>query len=417
MISTRTKHAALLFPAFFLYACGGSGSPSSDPANPADSAVVVFGDETTQAGSPQTDNDLAAIENSTRFDEDELATETDVADQSGDVEDVPVATEQATNNQAGTAALGQNTDSVASNNTSPSTGNSGVVSAVYPNSFCVEPGVSSVSFEPYSAPRNGSNQNGVYVPFPASGFGWDGTKLCDLEGSRELDEIEVLVPYVADRPDTDGKIAKDEWIRAVNASTVNYETNTNDIDNLLLSPVPRYQDGAGYSEWWALHDGTNLYLRVRVTNDNFSAIIFDSEMPWHDDSVELYIDGDNSKGESYDGINDFQVFVSADNSILPYIAGTSAPGLRIFHRSSGGHHYDIEVAINLESAGIVIGKPFGFDVHINEDDNGGDRDAKWGWFEKTGFDRSWFQPSRFGTLLLADCENRDQCGSYQSLLP
>ena len=414
------NHAALLISVSFVTACGGSGG--SDTSSPASvSPDILAGDEITLAVTPQSDNDSADIENGSQGDEVALSNETGVAEDSAIAVELPVPAEPVAEDPADTGT-GQATNSGSSDSDDASAGNNGtdevVSSAVFPNSVCVEPGSSSVSFEPYSAPRNGGLQNGVYVPFPASGFGWNGEQLCDLEGSRELDEIEVLVPYVAIRPDIDGKIARDEWLRAANASTINYETLGNDIENLLRSPVSRYLDGAGYSEWWAMHDGTNLYLRIRVTNDaSSSSSFFDSEMPWHDDSVELYIDGDNSKGESYDGVNDFQVFVSADNYVLPYFAPSSAPGMRIFHKSTGGSLYNIEVAINLESVGIKIGKPFGFDVHINEDDNGGDRDAKWGWFEKTGFDRSWFQPSAFGTLLLTDCENRQQCGSYQSLLP
>ena len=74
-----------------------------------------------------------------------------------------------------------------------------------------------------------------------------------------------------------------------------------------------------------------------------------------------------------------------------------------------------EIAINMESAGLEVGKPFGFDLQVNEDDNGGDRDAKWGWFERSSLDRSWFQPSVFGTLMLTECEDPDACGSYQQL--
>ena len=419
MNAVLKNHAALLIAVSFVSACGGSGGSDASSSDNS-SQVVLFGDELTPPVMPQSDSDSAGLEDSSRPAEDTLTTDSGVADDPGIAEDVSMPEPSEPNAEDPDAGTDQVTNSGSSGGDSvgDTSADELMSSAVFPNSLCVEPGSSSVSFEPYSAPRNGGNQNGVYVPFPASGFGWNGAQLCDLEGSRELDEIEVLVPYVAIRPDIDGKIARDEWLRAVNASTLNYETLGNDIENLLRSPVSRYQDGAGYSEWWAMHDGTNLYLRIRVTNDaSNSYSFFDSEMPWHDDSVELYIDGDNSKGESYDGANDFQVFVSADNDVLPYFSPSSAPGMRIFHKSTGGSLYNIEVAINLESVGIETGKPFGFDVHINEDDNGGDRDAKWGWFEKTGLDRSWFQPSAFGTLLLTDCENRQQCGSYQSLLP
>jgi len=288
------------------------------------------------------------------------------------------------------------------------------VSQVFPNSTCV-PGATAVSYEGYSPYGDGRYISGVYVPYPASGFGWNGAEICDLEGSSGLDKIEVLVPYVKKRPDTDGVIASTEWNSAVRAGTYDYETRRNIIDNLLLSPVAGYVDGSGYTDWRAMHDGTNLYLYVRVANDG-GQLVFDSDQPWQDDSIEIFIDGDNSKGEEFDGINDFQISLSTDSSIMePLISQRSAPGLRIFYRSGNDYIQDIEITINLASAGIEIGKPFGFDVHVNEDDNGGDRDAKWGWFEKSGFDRSWYQPSSLATLLLTDCTDRNACGTYQVL--
>ena len=292
-------------------------------------------------------------------------------------------------------------------------------SGVATTSFCEAATTTAVSFEDFFSNDSKPILLGSYVPFPSSGFGWDGKNLCDMTSSVGIDTIELLVPFVAKRPDIDGKVATNEWRSAAVAGTSNFETSLNDVDNLLLANVPDYIDGSGYSRWKAMHDGTNLYIHIRSSGDTH-VLFLDSEQPWHDDSFEIFIDGDNSKGEVYDGVNDFQVSLSADSSTFdPIISGMSAPGLGIFYRSVNGQyvHPTLEIAINMESAGIEIGKPFGFDVHINEDDNGGDRDAKWGWFEKTGFDRSWFNPSVLGTLLLTDCEDRNACGSFQQLSP
>lgn len=405
----------VLSSAILLAGCGGSETPSSisESDNSQTAPLSVVQTTSTPAAAPvqnssTSDGNVADAGNDIQQESvvqtiaNEVSSENAETDDRADDDQTAVASED----QVLTADNSNNAD------------NSNVSGAeTYPNSFCVEPGETSVSYESYLRTRV-TSARGVYVPYPASGFGWDGTRICDLEGSRELDAIEVLVPFVSQRPDTDGIIAPGEWLKAANAGTYNYETRGNDIDNLLVSPVPRYQDGAGYSEWWAMHDGTNLYVRARVSNDSIDHVILDSDEPWNDDGLELYIDGDNSKGDTYDGINDFQALLAPDNDILPVIPGHAAPGLRIFHRAGGLYGiYDIEITINLASAGIEIGRPFGFDLHINEDDNGDERDAKWGWFENSGFDRSWMQPSVFGTLLLTDCENRDQCGSYQSLLP
>ncbi|OED38612.1 hypothetical protein AB833_18950 [Chromatiales bacterium (ex Bugula neritina AB1)] len=284
--------------------------------------------------------------------------------------------------------------------------------------FCQET-VRAVSYEAYCSVDlvNCSFREGYYVPQPAGGFGWDGNRVCDLSQSYGVDSIEVLVPYIRRRPDIDGNWTA-QWRDGAIAATVNYETRRNNIDNLLLSPVADYLDGAGYSTWTAMHDGTNLYLGVRVSSDYINSSIVDSDEPWHDDSIEIYIDGNNSKTEEYDGVDDFQILLTAESEHWqPALSELSAPGLGIFYRASvsGRGHVYYEVSINLESAGIVPGRAFGFDVHINEDDNGGDRDAKWAWFEKSGNDRSWYRPDVFGTLMLTDCDDRTSCGSYQVL--
>ena len=341
-------------------------------------------------------------------------------EQNDDISRIVPTSDTAAENTNGATEADDSAVEVDSNSTSStdttetpddSAGNSGPSEAVA-NSTC-QPGASAVSYETFfSIGESGAFAFGVHVPFPASGFGWNGNQICDLEGSSGVDVIELLVPYVVQRPDTDGIFNFSEWSPAASAGTFNYETHRNRINNLLLSPVPDYIDGTGLSRWRAMHDGTNLYLYVNVATDGSSEPFFDSDQLWHDDSVELFIDGDNSKGDVYDGINDFQVTLSVDSSMDPVVSGFSPPGLGIFHRVAGP---TMEISINLESAGIEIGKPFGFDVHINEDDNGGDRDAKWGWFEKSGLDRSWLQPSVLGTVLLTDCADRNACGSFQQL--
>ena len=133
----------------------------------------------------------------------------------------------------------------------------------------------------------------------------------------------------------------------------------------------------------------------------------------------MLIDGNNSKGEEYDGFDDFHAILTGDPSANNvYVSGSSAAGLDIFYQSRIGPSFILyELSINLESAGIEIGKPFGFDVQTNDDDNGGERDVKYGWFERSGLDRSWFQPAVFGTLLLTDCADRNSCTTDQLLLP
>jgi hypothetical protein len=39
-----------------------------------------------------------------------------------------------------------------------------------------------------------------------------------------------------------------------------------------------------------------------------------------------------------------------------------------------------EFKLNLSQSQLKVGELFGLDIHIDDDDNGNDRDSKWGWF-------------------------------------
>ena len=64
-----------------------------------------------------------------------------------------------------------------------------------------------------------------------------------------------------------------------------------------------------------------------------------------------------------------------------------------------------EIQVNLASIGLWTEEKFGFDVQYNDDDDGGDRDAKWSWFAPSFQDSSWRNPSLFGTAILAPVIN------------
>jgi len=199
---------------------------------------------------------------------------------------------------------------------------------------------------------------------------------------------------------------------------------------LLEANVPGYSDGARPGEWFATHDNENLYLRYVVRNEFNSSdniqVFRDSSDARDDDSIDIYIDGDNSKATSYDGVDDFHVTVAIlDDSSQSQNGPNSAGSLELTFGSTITESRRslswYEVQIDLESAGIVVGRPFGFEIQLNEDDNGGARDAKYGWFEPTGSVVADSNPSVFGTVLLTGCANQSNnpefCGTNQLLNP
>jgi len=154
--------------------------------------------------------------------------------------------------------------------------------------------------------------------------------------------------------------------------------------------------------WQASWDQQNLYVRIGVEDDH--PAVNDSTIPWEDDAVELYVDADGSAGMQYDQTNDFHfIFNLKDGTVA---LGKNSPQRgRIplnqrLTRSANG--YVLEVTLPWSGLGISprSGQRLGLDVHVDDDDNGGDRDGKLTW--KTKQDDSWQNPSLFGGAILGE---------------
>lgn len=72
------------------------------------------------------------------------------------------------------------------------------------------------------------------------------------------------------------------WCATLHSTLIDLDGNEQDIDNLRLTV--RVEDQVLFN------DGS----------------VFSESQSYHDDSIEIYIDGDNNKRGEYDGINDFQ---------------------------------------------------------------------------------------------------------------
>ncbi|ASZ09693.1 Ig-like domain-containing protein [Chitinophaga pendula] len=170
------------------------------------------------------------------------------------------------------------------------------------------------------------------------------------------------------------------------------------ITNRLIGGTP-----AGYGgQWRALYDNNNLYLLVQVNDANK---INDSGASWwEDDVIEVFIDGDNSKTATYDGTNDFQLgFRWNDNTIRVgsnSVTRTTGINYRLYATGSG---YNLEVAIPWSTIGTTpaAGKPIGLDIQLDNDDDGGTRDAQLATFATTTM--AWSDPRVFGTVYLTSC--------------
>ncbi len=219
----------------------------------------------------------------------------------------------------------------------------------------------------------------------------------------------VGIPYSLVRPTIDGAYGWSEWRGSARAdSKGNYLKIDHlmiDVDGLFADQPRRYYN---YSYWRAKHDGTDLYILAVIYDEPFFEIFNDSTNIWEDDTAELYFDIGNDKTSSY-GNNDFQQLFSYQNmaSNNKLVGYNSAQGMTVSYSSSAGMEMPgstrtvYEFKVNLNSIGLHPEQRFGFDIQVNDDNNGGDRDSKWGWFAPPGTDTSWQDPSVFGTAVLA----------------
>jgi len=213
-----------------------------------------------------------------------------------------------------------------------------------------------------------------------------GQAKAQAETKRRQEERPATIKKTSQAPVIDGK-AEGLW-----SDAKKYE-----IGNVIYSPVSSDEDLSAYYK--AMWDAENLYLLVDVIDDELKN---DSEEYYYDDTVEVFIDADNSKESGY-GENDYTYNFNWDrtspsmeergqpyqNDDIKFALATSADG------------YLLEIKFPWSSLGTkpAAGVKIGLDVHVNDDDDGGERDTKLTWRDK--HDNAWQNPNVFGTAELA----------------
>ncbi|MFZ0034456.1 MAG: sugar-binding protein [Sedimentisphaerales bacterium] len=169
------------------------------------------------------------------------------------------------------------------------------------------------------------------------------------------------------------------------------------IANVLYTPPSSPNDlSASYKAMW---DQENLYLLVDVRDD---VLKNDSNEYYYDDSIEVFIDPDNSKSSEY-GENDHSYYFKWDKT-NPTMGDRGQPYLKgdiKFALVTTDNGYRLEVAFPWSTLGTkpFAGAKIGLDVHVNDDDDGGERDTKITWHDTQ--DNAWQNPQSFGNAELA----------------
>ena len=158
---------------------------------------------------------------------------------------------------------------------------------------------------------------------------------------------------------------------------------------------------ASYKVMW---DNTHLYVLVDVTDDIANTT---GAANWEKDGVEIYIDlGDNGTG-AYGTDDNQYTFVYGSttvNALLRSPASTAGVTFEKVNKTTPTG-YMMEISFPWTALGgsaPAPGTPLGFDVSINDDDNGGTRDNQLSWNDGTYGE--WNNTSLFGTLNFSSCD-------------
>ncbi len=195
----------------------------------------------------------------------------------------------------------------------------------------------------------------------------------------------VCIPPAGRAPTIDGNA--DEIWEGVPSHAISHVTYT-----------PPTSEADFSARFQAMYDKQALYVLVDVTDDQ---LVSDSAESWLDDGVELFIAADNNKSDVY-GDQDYQYHFDWDGT-APAMGEShhnKTNGVQYaFARTDKGYRLEAKVPWATLGTTPAVGKKIGLDVHVNDDDDGGDRDTKLMWFGQR--DIAWQQPSAFGTAELA----------------
>jgi hypothetical protein len=199
----------------------------------------------------------------------------------------------------------------------------------------------------------------------------------------------LLIPYVDDPPVVDGSLDA-EW----DFPRIGMRTYTTNHDPALPAG-----GAADLSAWYQVawnEDG--LYFYGEVIDDSVIAVDISDEHV--SDSWEIFLDGDNSKGPSYDD-NDIQFrwIYDADAETKYGIVDEEL----MWAETDNGYALELSLPASslADSFGVVLeaGKIIGWETQVNDAEVEGTRQNQIKWWSDD--DRAWNSPSYFGTAYLS----------------
>ena len=229
----------------------------------------------------------------------------------------------------------------------------------------------------------------------------------------------IVVPKAKEPVQIDGQISAGEWQDAITNSEISNQPirvgeSVDGIEDL---------SGSVSFKW----DETYLYFLFQITDDVRSLDSTDGNPQqlntWQDDSIEIYLDINNTKTGGLDGSSkryQYRFIPDPEGEIERFPDSLPTDGFQL--ATVGESSYILEIAMpwnTLRLANPKEGHVLGFDVALNDDDDGQSRDGQLIWHATESDD--WEDPSTWGSILLTgpidETENRtiDDLPSMQVL--
>ena len=222
-------------------------------------------------------------------------------------------------------------------------------------------------------------------------------------------EGEVGVLYKCAFPIADAEVTLDGKIAEASWQFAPWHKMSHDMVNVDKS-FPSDDDEDASMEFACIANSKFLYFGAKVKDDEIFA---DAGVWWQNDAIEVYIDGANEKAGSYDA-NDIQLGMVVDGKQTGGV--NNAPAIQIADLEAAGFEFvtaetkdgwELEAKIPLAPFGIKVtsGKIIGFNIHYNDDDDGGDtREHKLNWSENDNDDTSYTDPQKLAELQFINAE-------------
>jgi len=200
------------------------------------------------------------------------------------------------------------------------------------------------------------------------------------------------------------------------------------IDNRMVGNDPLRENSSDVEYRWAgMHDGRFLYLYIFGALADRRTPWGDSVDEWRDDAIDIFWDGDGSFSQTYDQVDDYHLLIpmyklnqgTPNRSVRPNgtvdFSGRFGVGSNSVAIPAEAIEYAMcecpalntyELRLDMQALQIPVDRSFGFDVQMNDDADGGDRDHKFGWFHPQApinvlsFDETWRNPSFMGLAQL-----------------